>query len=234
MTSGCCPSDLTPPKGSTGSSAPPPRNARSPSARTCTRPASTRSCPRPSPRPSTGCCTTPTSARPAATASASPRPCPARGEILDLTEPGCSTGRQWADLVATTGPFSMALDRRRPVGRFAGPVDVGRDAATRRRGDAATRRRGEFEASADGLTSNWSTPSRWSRILVTHPAKHVAGVSAQAGREVRLSARVRRASPPWEVDVIERRPFFAPAVTRRKREPLCGRVRVRRRSAHMY
>ncbi len=141
MTSGCCPSDLTPPKGSTGSSAPPPRNARSPSARTCTRPASTRSCPRPSPRPSTGCCTTPTSARPAATASASPRPCPARGEILDLTEPGCSTGRQWADLVATTGPFSMALDRRRPVGRFAGPVDVGRDAATRRRGDAVSLRR---------------------------------------------------------------------------------------------
>ena len=51
----------------------------SPSARTCTRPDSTSSCPRPSPPPpSTGSCTTPTSARPPATASACPRPLPAR------------------------------------------------------------------------------------------------------------------------------------------------------------
>ena len=70
----------TPPRGSTGSSTPPTRNAPSRSARTCTRPGSTSSCPRPwPPPPSTGSCTTPTSARPAATASGSPKPSPAKG-----------------------------------------------------------------------------------------------------------------------------------------------------------
>ncbi|MEI2643391.1 MAG: ATP-binding protein [Candidatus Nanopelagicales bacterium] len=49
-------------------------------ARTCTPPASTSSCPkRWPPPPSTGYCTTPTSAKPAATASASPKPSPAKG-----------------------------------------------------------------------------------------------------------------------------------------------------------
>ena len=49
------------------------------SARTFTRRASTSSCRKPwPPPPSTGSCTTPTSARPAATASASPRPSPER------------------------------------------------------------------------------------------------------------------------------------------------------------
>ena len=52
----------------------------SPSARTCTPPASTSSCPKPSPtRRSTGSCTTPTSCSPPATPSASPKPPPARG-----------------------------------------------------------------------------------------------------------------------------------------------------------
>ena len=55
------------------------RNAHSPSRRTCTRPASTRSCPRPwPPRPSTGSCTTPTSWSPTASPTGSPKPPPAR------------------------------------------------------------------------------------------------------------------------------------------------------------
>ncbi|EUA42342.1 putative transposase [Mycobacterium xenopi 4042] len=105
MTSACCRSAPTPPKGSTGLSMPPTRNARSRCRATFTRQDSTSSCPRHwPPPPSTGSYTTPTSAKQAATASGSPKPWPARR--LDLTPLGTSGGRHWADLVATSGQFS--------------------------------------------------------------------------------------------------------------------------------
>ncbi|WP_324616590.1 TnsA-like heteromeric transposase endonuclease subunit [Ornithinimicrobium avium] len=67
-------------------------------------------------RPSTGCCTTPTSVRPAATASASPKPSPVRGEPVELSnQTGGGHPASWADPMATPPPGQIPWP---PPGRF--------------------------------------------------------------------------------------------------------------------
>jgi IstB-like ATP binding protein len=73
---GLLPSELMPPKGSTGSSKPPTNANRWRSPRTCIPAGSTSSCPRRwPPPPSTGYCTTHTFAKPAETPCDWPKPC---------------------------------------------------------------------------------------------------------------------------------------------------------------
>ena len=77
---GLLPVSLDAPRASTASSMPPTNGARSPSARTCTRPASTSSCRRRSPaRQSTASCTMPMSVSPQVTAFGSSKLRPGRG-----------------------------------------------------------------------------------------------------------------------------------------------------------